>query len=302
LRGNTTQKSDDNTGSEGESIQISVGSKNFTEQVLLGTLAIEILRENTAATVLDNTDFGNTETCREGIVNGDIHVFWEYIGTAWFWWQPQMEESLGTAQDAYTRVTEHVESNYELTTLDMTPFENSFELFALPETIEETGIETISDLAAYVNDGGYDIRIALEDEFYQRGDGWPGLVDHYGFERQALERWDDNGGIVIIDPGLGYDMVDQVDAEIGLGYTTNAQVSAYNLQRIEDDRNFWPPYNVFPTVTETKATSPVVTELNNLPSAFENAREMQQLNERVDIDGEDPDTVARDFLGQKNLI
>jgi len=306
-------------GGDGGLSQITVGSWTYTEQVILGYLSYEILDANTDITVVDEVDYGNNAEVFEGFTRTNAYAdrddlpdpetrafqtYWDYTGTMWAANPPTHSDPiLASSQAQYDAVKEEMESEYDLTILEMTSFENSFGWAGDPEFIDETGIETVSALAEYVNSGNYDVTIAIQSDFYNRTDGWQAMLDHYEFEDSAVQTWEnDHDGVVRTEIGVEASEVDQGNANIGLVYTTDATINEYDLRIIEDDQAFWPFYNLTPVVADEAATDPVITELNKLPSALGDATTMRRLNGRVSIDEEDPQAVARSFLSDEGLI
>lgn len=293
---------DSANGADESSLSIAVGSKNFTEVIILGHMTAEVLESNTEYSVLDRMDYGNTPETLQGFIDGEIHTYWNYTGTMWMAEPPKHEEPVAGQEPQYEAVKAEAESEYDMRVLDMTSFENNWTFFAESGFREEMGIEVISDLAAYVNAGNYDLQVVVEDDFHSRLDGWPGLIDHYGFEQAALDAWDERNGVVVVDEGLTYDEVRLRDRDVGLGYTTDPQLSAYDLVTIPDDDNFWPHYNLLPVIAEEKATDEAVREINKIPPALGDADTMQRLNARHDIEGEDYEEIARSFLQDEGII
>jgi glycine betaine/choline ABC-type transport system substrate-binding protein len=295
--------SDESGGGNGTDLEITVGSKNFTENIILGQMTIQVLTENTDHAVIDETNYGDNGETWEGFTAGAFDTYWDYLGTLWLVHPPQADEAvLESAQAQYDAAVEQMEGAHDLHILEMTPFENSYAFMADPETIAETDIQTVNDLAAYVNRGNYDITIVIEDDFHQRSDGWPALTDHYGFDEMHLANWADASGIMIVSPGLTYDEVRRGNADVGLAYTTKAQIDTYDFQLLDDDGNFWPFYNLVPVVDEAKAPDDVQRELNRVIDALDSAETMQTLNARVVVDEENPKEVARSFLSSRGVI
>jgi osmoprotectant transport system substrate-binding protein len=290
-------------GSEASSNdELIIGSKNFTENIILGYMSYEVIRENTGMAVIDETNYGNNAETLDGFVQGKIHTYWDYVGTMWLVDEPQNDTPIQNPEQQYRALKEQMEAEYEMQLLDMTPFENAYVFFAEPAFISASGIETISDLAAYINSGNYDITVAIENDFAQRNDGWPELVDYYDFEAGHRQTWESQGGLTVVDVGLGYDELRFGNADIALGYSTNAQLLDLTVEFIEDDKGFWPNYNLLPVLSAEKASEEVVAELNKIPAALDSAETMQQLNARVDLDGETPEEVARSFLSGEKII
>jgi glycine betaine/choline ABC-type transport system substrate-binding protein len=305
--GNGDEGSDSDGDDTGETensdiSEIIVGSKNFTENIILGYMIFEIIENNTDVLPIDEMNYGNNAETFEGFRNREIHTYWDYTGTMWMADPPTHDEAISDPQEQYEAVKEQMESEYDLRVLDRTDFENTWVFFALPDELEGTGVDTLSDLAAYVNDGNYEIQLAVEDDFFERPDGWPELTDHYGFGEEALEEWESQGGVVVTDVGLAYDEVQYRDADVGLGYSTDAQLAQSEYERIEDDNDFWPPYNLVPVIAEEKTSETIVAEINKIPPAIGDAGMMQSLNARVNIDGESERQVARSFLESEGVI
>jgi glycine betaine/choline ABC-type transport system substrate-binding protein len=289
-------------GDDEETLEIAVGSWNVMETIIVGYMFYDVINENTQHTVVDQMNYGNNEETWEGFKNRAFHTYLDYTGTMWLTKEPVGEEALDDPQEQYEAVKEQMERAHDLRLLEMADFGNSFALAAPPATLSAADIETLSDLAAYVNAGNYDLQVAMQEDFYTRNDGWFELTDHYGFDEQALQEWESQGGVVQTDIGIEASLVDRGDVDIGLVYMTDAQPEFYNLELIEDDESFWPPYNLVPVVAEEKATETVVAELNKVLRALADATTMQNLNGRVTIDDEPPHEVATSFLQTADVI
>lgn len=279
-----------------------VGSKNFTENVILGYMSYEVLQENTDIPVEARTNYGNNAKTYAGFRNRDFHTYWTYVGTMWLVDEPRNEEPIRGPDEQYQALKTQMEDRYDIRILDRTSFENTYVFFTSPAFARQTGIETISDLAAAVNSGTYDITVAVEDDFSRRNDGWPALTDHYGFEDERVDEWRERGGLIVVDPGLGYDELRFGTADIALGYSTNALLEEMDVVILDDDQNFWPHYHLIPVLAAERASDTVVTELNKLPDVLDSAETMQWLNARVDLQGETPQQVAQSFLTAENVI
>lgn len=289
------------SGSDGDSF--TVGSWTYTEQLVLGWLSFEVLDANTDLSVTEEISYGGGSRVFNGFKDRVFDLFWSYTGTVWMANPPQHEEPVLESQQAqYDALKEEMESEHDMTLLEMTSFENAFTFMMTPERSNELGIENLSDLADYVNAGNYDLTVAVQPGFLDRPAGWDALVDAYGFEDEHVTAWEENDQLQRIKIGLIYDQVNAGRVDIGLGYMTNANISNYGLKLIDDDQNFWPYYNLVPVLASESATEAVTTELNKVPSALEDASTMQQLNARVDVDGEEPRAVAQDFLESEGII
>lgn len=282
-------------GSEGE---IGVGSKQFTEQQLLGYMAYHVLDENTDLDVADEVGLGGTNTNFQALQEGEIDTYWEYTGTAWLTLPPQHDEVISDPQEIYDRVKSEFEEEHDISFLDRADFNNTYVLLANPGWQSEVGIETLSDFAEHVQDGNTDLTVVMNAEFQDRSDGWPGLVEHYGFGDAAEDLSIENVG-----SGLTYQVVGEGEAEVGMGFNTNPNIPRFDLQVLEDDEGFFPIYNPAPMVRvdTLDANEEMEDPLNDVVGSLSTER-IRELNQRVSIDDEDASTVARDHLSANDLI
>ena len=267
---------------------IVVGSKEFTEQIILGQLAVLALQD-AGYEVDDQTNLGGTSVNREALLAGEIDLYWEYTGTAWMAFLGH-EEPITDPQECYDKVKAEDAGN-GLVWLDMAPFNNTYTLMMKQEKGQELGIKSISDLAAYINGGG-DASLCTDQEFYARPDGFKGVEELYGFQF-------DEDQVIMMDPGLTYKALQDDQCTTAMGFATDGRIPAFGFFNLEDDKQFFPVYNPAPVVRkEIMDQYPgVATVLNPVAQAL-TTEKMMELNKRVDIDEEDPEDVARDFLQQ----
>lgn len=277
---------------------IAIGSKQFTEQQLLGYMSYHTLDENTDLDVVDEVGLGGTTTNFQALQEGEIDTYWEYTGTAWLTLPPQHDEVISDPQEIYDQVKSEFEEEHGITFLDRAPFDNTYVLLANPNWQSEVGIETMSEFASYVQEGNTDLTVVMNAEFQDRSDGWPGLVEHYEFADAASELDIQNVG-----SGLTYQIIGEGEAEVGMGFNTNPNIPRYDLVVLEDDKGFFPVYNPAPMVTmDTLEDNEAMREpLNELVTTL-STDTIRQLNRRVSIDGEDASEVARDHLSSNDLI
>lgn len=277
---------------------IAIGSKQFTEQQLLGYMSYHTLDENTDFDVIDEVGLGGTTTNFQALQEGEINTYWEYTGTAWLTLPPQHDEVISDPQEIYDRVKSEFEEEHGITFLDRAPFDNTYVLLANPNWQSEVGIETMSEFASYVQEGNTDLTVVMNAEFQDRSDGWPGLVEHYEFADAASEL-----NIQNVGSGLTYQIIGESEAEVGMGFNTNPNIPRYDLVALEDDRGFFPVYNPAPMVTmDTLEDNEAMREPLNELVATLSTDTIRQLNRRVSIDDEDASEVARDHLSSNDLI
>jgi len=282
----------------GNSESIAIGSKQFTEQQILGYLAYHAIDENTEIEVVDEVGLGGTTTNFQALQEDEIDMYWEYTGTAWLTLPPQNDEVIADPQEIYDRVTEEFEAEHGITFLDRASFNNTYVLLANPDWQSETGIETMSGFASHLQDGNTDLTVVMNAEFQERSDGWPGLTEHYGISDAASDL-----NVRNVGSGLTYQVVGEGEAEVGMGFNTNPNIARFDLVALEDDNGFFPVYNPAPMIKEETlenngAVSQPLTDLVGTLSTDT----IRELNQRVSIDDEDASSVARDHLSSNDLI
>ena len=295
-----TGDDDDATGSD----SVIVGSQTFTEQLNLGYFAYHLLNENTDREVIDNTNYGNNSDMAEVYEAEDpgFHVYYEYMGSAWASQPPVNEEQITDPDELHAALEEQLQDRPVQIT-DRTNWQNTWAPFGKAAVLEEYGFSSLSDLADYVNAGNYDVTFALEASYFGRSDGFEALVDHYGFEEEHVQAWQDAGGIFRLGSGaVTGTAVDQDKADIGLGYSTSAWIADIegDVQVLEDDEGFWPAFHVVGIVREAVASDAVLTELNKLPEIVPDASTMRELNGYAGEVG--PRTATREYLSSEGYI
>jgi osmoprotectant transport system substrate-binding protein len=277
---------------EGEKGLIVVGSKEFTEQIILGQIAVLALRD-AGYEVDDQTNLGGTAVNREALLAGEIDMYWEYTGTAWIAHLGH-EDAITDPQTAYDMVKEE-DLNNGLVWLAMAPFNNTYTLMMRQSDGEELGIETISDLAEYINGGG-DASLCTDQEFYARPDGFKGVEQLYGFQFNEDQ-------VIMMDPGLTYKALQEGQCTTAMGFATDGRIPAFGFFNLVDDLQFFPVYNPAPVVREEILNQypGIATVLDPVAQAL-TTEKMMDLNKRVDIDEEDPIDVACDFLMTEGFV
>lgn len=258
-----------------------VGSKNFTEQVILGELLAGAI-EDAGLRADRRLNLGGTSLCHQAVVSGQIHVYVEYTGTAF----ADVLKAEPSSDPAV--VLRRVREGYRglgLRVFDPLGFNNSFALVMRRETARAKGVARISDLAAHAAS----LRIGLFGEFLEREDGLPGLLRAYGLRLGVAPRE--------MDLGLLYQALldDQVD--LAVGAATDGLIAAHGLVVLEDDRRYFPPYDAVVVAGEAglAAHPGLEAALLRLSGRLDEAA-MRRMNHAVDGEHRDPRAVAREFL------
>lgn len=274
-------------------VEITVGSKDFTENILLGYLA-EMALSAAGADVVDLTDLKGSQTARQALLTGEVDVTWEYTGTGWINYQGNELPVPGGEQAQYDATKKADLERFGVEWLAYSPLNDQY-AFAVTEAYgAQHGLKTTSDLAAFLAKNPSEAVFCLETEFTSRQDGFPAAQRTYGFPATEVK----NFGI-----GTIYSAVAGGTCPVGEVFTTDGRIAAQKLRVLEDDKKAFPQYNVAPTVrAEFLARHPSVrTPLETVSRALTNDQ-MIELCRQVDVEGEDAGEVARNWMVSKGFI
>jgi osmoprotectant transport system substrate-binding protein len=276
-------------------LEITVGSKEFTEQKILGQIAIQAL-EAAGATVNDQTGLPGTDAARRALESGEIDMYWEYTGTGWVTHLGKTEP-ISDSQKQYTAVAEEDLEKNDIEWLPPAPANNSFAIAVRSEAAEVLGVESLSGLAVLAELRPEEVTLCAASEFLSRDDGLPGLEQAYDFEVP-------NENIVKMNEGQIYRAIDEGDrCNFGEVFETDGRIKAFDLALLEDDKQFFPIYN--PSLTVRKEVMDRYPEIADVfapvSEKLDNAT-LQELNAAVDVDGKSEEAVARRFLRDNGLL
>jgi osmoprotectant transport system substrate-binding protein len=261
---------------------ITVGSKEFTEQLLLGEMTLQVLDSHGLKTD-DKTEIGGTAIVRQALEEDEIDIYWEYTGTAWF--THFGEADVIDPLEMETQVRQ-IDSGNGITWLQPAAFNNTYTLMIQQAAEGEIG-STLSDLAAYV-EANPDAVVCINEEFAVRPDGLPALTEAYGFQFDNVQQ---------MTTGLTYAALAEGDCDVAMGFATDGRIARLELMNLEDDQTFFPAY--FPAANvrnEVLADNPEVADYLNCLAASLSTETMTELNARVDSDGESVEDVAASHL------
>ncbi len=293
-----------------QDLTVIVGSKDFTEQFILGNMYMRILDDMGIATE-DSTNLGGTQIAQQALESGDIHLYPEYTGTG-------LTEVLGlsvenvlgggatpeagaeatpASADASQAVYDAVKSAYAeqfgLVWLERSPANNTQALAVKRAFSEENGITSISQLAEIAGD----LIVSAPADFPEREDGLLGLQRVYGAGFADIE-------VLPVAPGLKYQALEDDQAQVVLAFGTDGQIAGLDLVVLEDDLSLWPPYNIAPVVRQEvlDAYPDVETRFNEVTTSLTD-EVLADLNWRVDGDArEEPADVAESYLTDNGFI
>jgi osmoprotectant transport system substrate-binding protein len=272
--------------------QIVVGGKNFTEQLLLSEMTTIYLNEK--GLDVEKRDGMGSTVLRRAQLNGQVDLYWEYVGTSLIVYNKVEGGAQLSSDEAYQKVSE-LDAEQGLVWLEPSEANNTYALAMRAAQSEEMGIDTISDFVNRVENEG-DLTLATNSEWAGRPDGLPGLQEHYDFRmpRAELKR---------MQTGLVYTALKEGEVDVGLVFATDGRIAAFDFDVLEDDKGFFPSYDLTPVVREdTLSESPELREHMNTLSSKLDSETMRKLNQRVDVDKETIEAVAEDFLKSEGLI
>jgi osmoprotectant transport system substrate-binding protein len=277
--------------------QIVVGSKNFTEQLILGKIAV-IALQAAGFDVVDRTNIPGSVPARRGMVEGEIDMEWEYTGTAWLSYLAE-PQPIPDPQAQY-EVVRDAEVAHGLTWLPPAPMNNTYAFAVRSGALPGLGgITSLADIAALPVE---ERTFCVESEFASRNDGLVPMLETYGIplgDPQGVPR--DN--IRTLDTGAVYEATAAGACNFGEVYTTDGRIKALDLTVLEDDRAFFPNYNVAAVLqTATLAAHPELADLFAQITPLLTDEVMQTLNARVDVDGEEAGDVALEWMVSQGLV
>ncbi len=267
---------------------IRVGSKDFTEQFLIGEMYALIL-ENAGYKVERKLNLGGTPIAQTALESNEIDLYPEYTGTGLL---TVLQLPTQTDQKAvYDAVKQGYQEKYNLAWLDPAPMNNTQALAMTKEASDKFGITTISEMVAKASE----LRLIGPPEFQEREDGLPGLQKAYG--NFQLKEY------VSVDPGLKYKGLTEGQADVSVAFGTDGEIANFGLVILKDDKGLFPPYQVAPVVRQEilDANPEVATLLNALAPKLTDAT-MQRLNYEVSGNKRQFEDVAKEFLQQEGLI
>lgn len=268
---------------------ITVGSKHFTEQEILGEIMATLLEEKSDINVLRKLNLGGTMVCFNALRTGDIDLYAEYSGTGLV--NILNKKTIPEPEKVYEIVQKNFDEQFGLIWLKPFGFNNTYTLTMRKSHAQTLDIETISDVIPYKDR----LLPGFDAEFVERPDGYQGLTELYGFEFRKKFRQ--------MDPGLMYKALAEGAVDIIDAFATDGRIRAYDLVTLKDDRHYFPPYYAAPLIREeTLSNYPEIGEILNSLAGMISNKKMQELNYKVDEQEMDPADVARAFLISKGLL
>lgn len=275
---------------------IVMATKSFTEQHILSAMTVMWLKKK-GFQVEPKTNIATTIS-RNAMISKQIDMTWEYTGTSLIIFN-HINKPM-SSEDAYKTVKK-LDAKLGLIWLNPAPMNNTYAFAMQRARAEKEGITTLSQLVEKLeqvrkNDPDNNWKLGLDLEFSGRSDGLKPLQKTYNMPL-------DRPQIRQMDPGLVYNAVRDGFVDAGLIYTTDGRVKGFDLKVLEDDKHFFPSYNVTPVVRQDVLDShPGLAEALNQLSPLITDDTITEMNKRVDIDHQSPQQVARDFLNANKML
>jgi osmoprotectant transport system substrate-binding protein len=277
--------------------RIAVGSKNFSENVLLGKMAI-ILMQSAGASVTDLTNIPGSAAARQAMIDGQVNAMWEYTGTGWITYLGH-DKPIPDEQKQYTAVRDEDLKKNQLVWLKPAPMNNTYGFAITKKVYDKYKITKLSQLKKVPVD---ERTFCVESELINRPDGLKGMLEKYDVplgSKQGVP----NSNLKTFQTGAIYDATAKGSCNFGEVFTTDGRIIALDLKVLEDDRNFFPKYNVTLVLDEATAKKyPQIARLIGPVSEKLTDKVLLQLNAKIDVDGEDPAKVAWNWLKKEGFV
>ncbi|MDJ0511080.1 MAG: glycine betaine ABC transporter substrate-binding protein [Crocosphaera sp.] len=265
-----------------------VGSKNFTEQIILGEIVAQKIENNTDLKVDRRFNLGGTFICHEAVKAGEIDGYVEYTGTAFTAILEQ--KPINNPQLVYEKVKDAYNNQFQLEVMPSLGFENTYAILIRGEDAKKYNLKTISEVAEYTPQW----QAGFNHEFLAREDGYPGLSKTYNLKFSSQPK--------IMDSGLMYRALAEKNVDLVAGNSTDGLISFLDLFMLEDDKNYFPPYEAVPVFNqETLKQYPEIQTILEQLSGQISSQEMRELNYLVDNEKKAVKTVVKDFLSTKDF-
>src|SRR5699024_10950578 len=270
--------------------KVTVGTQTYSETKTMAYIYKELIEDNTDLTVDVKTDMATDTLVLEAMMKDEVQIGTTYTGTAL---ASFFEIDNPRDPDATMEQTQNdFKDEYDINVFDELGFANTYALAVTEEFAEEHDLEKVSDLAEIADD----VKFGSDTSWLERkgDDGYEAFIDLYGFEFGTAKP---------MSPNLVYHALMNEDYDVVLAYSTDARIDVYDLKTLEDDEQFFPPYDASSYVNqETLDEHPELEEIfEDLVGKFD-LDTIRQLNRKVDEDGEEPQDVAKEYLEEEGML
>ncbi|WP_234012429.1 glycine betaine ABC transporter substrate-binding protein [Nocardia cyriacigeorgica] len=276
-------------------VPITVGSKDFTEQNILGYI-IEFAMVAAGAEVRDLTNIQGSNSLRDAQLHGQIDIAYDYTGTGWMNYLGN-EAPIPDERGQFEAVRDADLAAHDMVWAAVAPMNNTYALVTNAATAAETGVRTLSDYARLIATDPARAATCVGTEFNVRRDGFPGMARKYGIDEGAVQKR-------LVQDALVYTSVaDGRQCSFGSVAATDGRIPSLGLILLDDDQRFFPKYNAALVMRRdfAEAHPQVITVMEPISALLTNET-ITELNRQVDVDGREPSEVARDWLVAEGFV
>ncbi|VUZ25585.1 glycine betaine ABC transporter substrate-binding protein [Acetobacterium wieringae] len=276
-------------GCQNQEKKVVIASKPMAESYIIAEMMGQLIEANSDIKVEYKMGIGGgTSNIQPAMEASEIDIYPEYTGTGWLF---VLKNELVTDPKAlYEGVKTQYQEKYNFAWLDRYGFNDTYALAMDKSKADSMGINTFSDLAAQSNN----LILGAEYDFYEREDGYPGLVTAYGFNFKETKE---------LDIGLKYKAIGEGQVDVINNFSTDGLLAEYDLKVLKDDKGFFPAYEAAPVIRqEILDKYPELKAILNQLGGKINDQEMQQMNYYVEKENRDAGDVAAEFLKAKGLL
>jgi osmoprotectant transport system substrate-binding protein len=267
---------------------VTVGSKNFTEQLVLGEMLAQMLEAAGVNPVDRRFYLAGTYICQQALLAGRIDMYVEYTGTALA--AVLKEKPSSNPAQVFEMVKREYARRFGLEVMPPLGFNNSFAIVMRGEDARQAHVQTLSQLAGVASK----LRLGVGYEFMERPDGYQGLVSTYGLKFAEAPR--------VMDLGLLYRAIESRQVDVAVGSNTDGLIAALKLVVLEDDKHYFPPYEAVPILRrEIMEQHPQAQQVLLRLAGHITAEDMRQMNYAVDGEKKDAAEVVKKFIQAKKL-
>lgn len=277
-----------------EGARLTVTSKEFTEQIVLGQIMGLAFRA-AGAEVVDRTSIQGSIGAREAVRSGTADGMYEYTGTSWITYLGHTKPIIDPRRQ--WEAVRDADRRNGITWLAPSRLNNTYALAANDRLYKKYGVRTLSDVAELARKNPSAATLCVENEFASRDDGLPGMEKRYGMNIPS-------GNVHKMSGGVVYTQVSQGSpCTFGEVFTTDGRIQALRLNVLKDNKHFFPNYNAAPEMNSAtmKKYPRIAQVLAPVTKALDN-KVARELNARVDVEGQDPHQVAKDWMTQKGFL
>jgi osmoprotectant transport system permease protein len=269
--------------------KITIGSKNFTEQIILGNMLQQLIEDKTDIDVQTKLNLGGTQVAFNALKSGGIDMYVEYTGTGYVNILNITEPNSNT-DEVYNVMKDRFKADFGIDVLNPMGFNNTYAMAVSKETADKYNLKTVSDLAKVSGE----LIAGPTIEFANREDGLLGLNKAYNMNFKTVNP---------VDGGLRYTALNSNETQVIDAFTTDGLIEQFKLTVLEDDKSFFPPYHAVPIVKEE--TLEKFPELRGVLGELDGKltdEKMRKLNYEVDVNKRDAKVVANEFLKSEGLV